>query len=126
VKKLFIISLILIGLIDKPKALLTDYRDPYIGSYFCNKICEALDSAHTGHVMSNDTITITVAKDDLDSVLNIFVNLSTFKVKLRDEVLYSYQPGTRISGKFFSSDSISFGTSQGHMINICAYRGKKN
>jgi hypothetical protein len=76
--------------------------------------------------MLNDTLTITISKDEMDSVLDLSINLRTFKVKLKNELIYPIEGATRINGGFFSSDSIGFNTSQGHTPNLCTYNGKKN
>ncbi len=111
---------------NKPMVLLTDYRDAYVGSYFCNSSCQGLNSQHTALTTNNGTTTIGVAKDLLDSILKITIGKSTYQVKLKNNRMYAYPVGRHWGGKFFAADSIGFTASVSLAPNACSYTGKKN
>jgi hypothetical protein len=122
---LLLSSLALCGASQRVTKPLTDYRDSYVGNYFCNRSCQSLNSDHSGIVMNSDTLTIGVAKSYIDSVLDITVAAGVFPVKLKSGTLYPYPLGAHRGGKFFSTDSISFVSSPSMGPNICSLRGKK-
>lgn len=104
--------------------LLTDYRDAYTGNYFCTRSCERMKTSPNDlNTTTTDTLTIAVAKDALDSIMNITIGQSTLQVKLKNNTLHPYTAGSRFGGKFFATDSISFMSSG--LGNLCSYRGKK-
>jgi hypothetical protein len=108
----------------KMPATFTDYRDSYIGSYFCNRSCEGMRNRQNTQSTYSDTITITVAKDALDSILKITIGKNTMQAKLNNKTLYPYsESSAHWGGKFFASDSITFMSSR--LGNLCSYRGKK-
>jgi len=111
---------------NKPKSLPPNYRDAYVGLYFCKSTCQVINVQHNGLMNATDTITIRVAKDATDSVLDIIIKHHIYKVKLLNGILYSYPEYERYGGKFFSSDSISFTSSITLGPSQCGYKGKKN
>ena len=74
--------------------------------------------------LTTNPITIGVAKNAIDSILDITVNKSTLQVKLKNSIMCAYPTGEHRGGKFFATDSISFTSSAG-LRNVCSYRGKK-
>ncbi len=123
-RKLLITAFIIFLITNNPKALLTDYRDIFIGSYFCTKQCQTLN-ANLNIAFFEDTLSINITKDNLDSVLNINIKQNNYKVKLLNGILIPYRPGDLIHGYFYSLDSISFAISLSHTPNICMYKGIK-
>lgn len=111
-------------LVTNFKKQTVDFRDQYLGVYFCNRNCQVLKGDKTGLEMSKDTVTIVVTKDPADSVLNIKADLSNFKIKLLNGKLYSNTKGSYCTGQFVG-DSIKLGTSIGRVSNMCTYSGKK-
>jgi hypothetical protein len=105
--------------------ILTDYRDVYCGNYFCKRTRQYLNSEHSSIVYANDTITIAITKDAVDSILNIAANQVTYKTKLISGKLSTYISWRQCSGKFYSSDSITFVTSGSQIPNSYYFRGKK-
>jgi hypothetical protein len=125
-KKLaFLIPLALFGF-SFGKMPITDYRDIYVGSYFCNRICTALSSDHTSIMNITDTATISVSKDPLDSILQIKLGSNYYAVKLKSGIMTAYPSEGHRSGKFYASDSISFNLTTGLAPSTCIYTGKKN
>jgi|GEM_PF-2260587 len=122
-----IIFLICIGFVICTAFIIppTDYRDTYVGTYFCSSKCQSLNSNYSSINYYNDTITISVTKNIADSILNISIHGIAHPVKLKNGKMYSYQPGTQNQGKFFSTDSIAFSISANHVPNGCSYKGKK-
>ena len=109
---------------NKPSFKLTDYRDVYMGNYFCNCSCRATVSDKSGQGNFTDTATISVVKDALDSILQVNIALNTYKMKLTNSKMRPCQAGTHFSGNFFASDSISFVMYIG-LGHVCRYQGKK-
>jgi hypothetical protein len=105
--------------------LITDYRDPYTGNYFCSRSHQHLNSEHSSLVYTSDTLTITISKDAVDSIVDITANQVTYKAKLISGKLRTYISWQQCSGKFYSSDSISFVTSGSQIPNSYYFRGKK-
>ena len=103
--------------------IFTDYRDSYTGSYFCNRSCEGMRNRQNTQSTHSDTVTITVTKDVLDSILQITIGKNILQVMLKNNTLYPYPAGARLGGKFLSNDSIAFMSSG--LGNSCSYRGKK-
>lgn len=101
----------------------TDYRDAYIGSYFCICICQGIDTDLSKLTSHTDTTTLYITKNPLDSILNIYIGQNTYQVKLKDGTIHAYPPGRHWGGKL-SANNISFGLSE-RMTIMCKYKGKK-
>ena len=101
----------------KPKNNVNDYRDAYTGNYFCRSTVVA-SSARPMY----DTVTITVSKDVLDSVLQIKFGMNTHKFKIQNTLLNSLA-GDGHSGKFFATDSLRLYMYGGH--SHVSYIGKR-
>jgi hypothetical protein len=102
--------------------LLTDYRDVYIGHYFCNRKITTFSLG--GPIYTNDTLTINVIKDVTDSIIQITTKKeNTYKFKLKNNILYAYPHGGSSSGKFLANDSIYIYIASGRGSVI--YKGKK-
>ena len=102
----------------------TDYRDVYVGNYFCTENCQTVNSDKTGTVSNTTMLTISVSKDPADSVINVNIRNVLYKAKIENGKLFAYPKG-HWSGKLFSSDSLRFVISTSHIMNICGYSGKK-
>ncbi len=102
-----------------------DYRDIYVGRYFCTSRCQSLNSDYTELSYHNDTVTILVTKNTRDSVLNISIRGGSHELKLISNILRPAMRGSRDHGKFFSNDSIIFSSSPGLGPNGCSFKGKK-
>ena len=128
--KFKIIALSVLGFIIctafiKPKALVTDYRDTYTGTYFCNRTTTtALLGQRIAPKIIKDTVSILVAKDIEDSTMRITIQGGTYKMKLKNTTNRAYLDGGRNRGVFFDTDSISFSTPLGH-AGAAFYVGKK-
>jgi len=122
---LFGISFIICSAFNKPLVLITDYRDAYIGNYYCKSKCQVLNSTNTELNTNVDTLTVVITKEFTDSILKVTIRQNSFQMKLRNNNMYPYPSGRHISGKFFSMDSIHINLSPGRMPNTCTYRGKK-
>jgi len=107
----------------QPKVETTDYREPYIGSYFCTSICQGVDSGTNQLTSDTDTTTLFVTKNSLDSILNIELSPNLYQVKLKDGNLYAYPPGGHWGGRI-SGNTINFSLSVS-MTSMCKYKGKK-
>lgn len=87
-------------------SLCVDYRDAYVGTYFCSSY-SVINRFKEGPISLNDTISIQVSKDAIDSVLKIGIGVNSFLFKLKSGVLYNYPDETaHLNGKFYSTDSI--------------------
>jgi hypothetical protein len=102
----------------------TDYRDAYVGSYFCNRNCNHFNLDSHGYINVADTITINISKDALDSIMQIRLGRDTVKAKLVSGDLFPYPDGSNYGGSFFSTDSLNFAIAYGR-VRTCNYRGKK-
>jgi len=126
-KKVVIISFVwflICTAFNSPKALISDYRDGYVGKYFCKKSSSRFQGGKIAPAVSSDTITITISKDALDSVLQINLGQQILKVKLINKVLQPYTQGGHYGGRFFANDSLSFSFSPSLAISY-RYLGKK-
>lgn len=107
------------------KPVLPDYRDQFLGTYFCKKISSSLSNDAKGSVSKTDTLSIKISKDVVDSVLVINLKEGRLKFKLVGKSIRS-EPltGMQIGGKFFAGDSLDLYFSPNHAF---AYRyiGKK-
>ena len=105
------------------KPLCIDYRDAYVGKYFCKRSTTSFsfDGAPT---VFRDTITIGAAKDALDSIMQITARAKTYQFKLKSGILYGYPDGAHQGGNFFATDGIRFNISLGH-ASSADYFGKK-
>ncbi len=104
----------------KTNYFFTDYRDNFVGDYFCNSKCKVFDN----DTIRRDTLSISISKDLIDSILKINIGSSLYLVKLNDTILHSYPLGGHQGGYFFSLDSVSFSINIG-VGKYCIYRGKK-
>lgn len=111
---------------NKPIESFADYRDTYVGTYFCSSMCRGVNSEHNGLTSASDTITISIVKDPMDSILQITIRNTIFKVKLKSTIMSAYPLGQHWAGIFYSTDSIGFSKSVGLAANVCSYLGKKN
>ena len=102
----------------------TDYRDPYVGNYYCKANCIVPNTEHSALTTVTAHLTINVAEDAIDSVLDITLNVNTYKVKLKSGILYAYPSGSPWRGQFYSTDSLSFSVTPGLGPNTCSYKGK--
>ncbi len=101
----------------------TDYRDSYVGNYSCTSKCKTVNSDFSGYNTNTSTVTIRIAKDVVDSILNVTLNSNVFKIKLINSNMSPIKGTHR--GRFFSTDSISFSFSGAMGMNGCTYIGKK-
>jgi hypothetical protein len=101
----------------------SDYRDSYVGSYLCTSECKVVNSDFSGYNTNTSITTIIVAKDALDSILNVTVHSNVFKIKLKNSNMIPIKGAHR--GRFFSTNSISFSFSSPMGVNGCSYKGKK-
>ena len=108
----------------EPAALMTDYRDAFIGTYLCNSSCKSLNAEQDSIIILSDTVTIYVAKDVLDSILQITIHSQKYLVKLMNSKMYPTPEGGRWSGIFFGADSLGFSVSVTHGPFSCLYEGK--
>jgi hypothetical protein len=104
-------------------SLCTDYRDAYVGSYVC-KSSTTIVSIDKAPYIKKGTITVLVAKDALDSIIQITIGSNNHRFKLKSSVLYAYPVGGHSGGNFFASDSISLNISLGHAA-ASRLKGKK-
>jgi hypothetical protein len=118
-------SFIVLILFISSKTLPSDYRDSYVGNYFCKKDCQVVNSNRSGLEIVSDTVTVHVTKDVADSTLNLAFGQLNVKVKLKGMMLLAYPFGGHFSGRFFMGDSIKFGFSIGKVSNVCSLVGKK-
>jgi hypothetical protein len=128
-KKIFLLLLamyIICTAFNNPQYLPGNYRDPYVGSYFCHRKCQLPNADHTALVIASDTVTIGVTEDATDSILDITIRGATYMTKLINKNLSPYPLSAHCGGRFFSSDSISFINSPTLSPNLCGYIGKKN
>ena len=119
ISALFIICTAFISPLFPP----TDYRDSYVGNYSCTSKCKTVNTDFSGYETNTSTITIAVAKDVVDSILNVSINSKVFKIKLINSNMSPIKGTHR--GRFFSTDSISFSFSGAMGVNGCSYKGKK-
>lgn len=90
-----------------------DYRDSYIGGYFCHKATTVI-STSDGPYLKKDTLSIYISRDPIDSVLQVSVGSNIHKFKLRTGILIQYPTEGYSSGKFFATDSIRLYLTLGH------------
>lgn len=110
-------------LYSQPGVTITDYRDAYIGSYFCTCICQGVDTDISKLTSHTDTTTLYITKNQLDSILNIEIGHNLYQVKLKNGIIYAYPFGRHWGGRL-SANNISFGLSES-MTTMCKYKGKK-
>jgi hypothetical protein len=111
-KKFILTSMVLIICVSfkKQTTSITDYRNAYVGNYFCNQFSNGglvSNSAQTGISNPSDTVSIIITKDILDSVL--LINLGRqqiIKAKLLGKTLQAYPSNGHYGGNFYSTDSI--------------------
>lgn len=108
---------------DNFSGLITDPRDAYVGAYFCQRSTTSFRLDRLPDVV-NDTLTMNVSKDAVDSVLLIANGNNSNKFKLKNGILNPYPEGERRSGKFFASDSIRLIVGLGR-ASSASYIGKK-
>lgn len=102
----------------KPKEITNDYRNGYIGNYFCRSTIIAV-----GKGAMYDTLTIAISKDALDSVVQIKFGRNIQKFKVKNNLLNPSSIGEHHHGNFFAADSISLHVYGGHAM--VTYLGKK-
>jgi hypothetical protein len=113
-----IICLMVLTAFIKPKQIANDYRDGYIGNYFCRSTVTAV-----GKGAMYDTVTIGISKDVLDSVVQIKFGRNTKKFKIKNNLLNPSSIGEHHNGIFFATDSIRLYMYGGHAM--VTYVGKK-
>jgi hypothetical protein len=107
------------------KTPLSDYRDAYVGTYFCHSKSPQI-RFDKPPVIIRDTISIIVTKDAIDSVLKFSIGINILKFKLKTGLLSSFPDEDRHkNGKFYSSDSLRLYISTGR-ANYISLIGKKN
>lgn len=100
--------------IEQPELnLLIDYRDAYVGIYFCYRSTIGFSATEVPSVKKDNT-TISITKAAPDSILQINANGKIYQFKLKRGKLFSYPQGGRQSGIFFAADSISLIIPVGH------------
>ena len=125
ITSLSIIGFVICTAFIKPTKLAADYRDAYIGTYFCKGKTTIMSfSANTASHTINDTLTIMVSKDMIDSVLVFKIGRIINKFKLSNNILQAYPEGGHNWGKFISTDSVSINLAMGH-VGTASYTGKK-
>lgn len=121
---LSVLGFIICTAFNKPVVLLTDYRDAYTGTYSCKFYNNHLSSETMLYVLDTGRANISISKDAIDSVLQINLGGQILKAKLMNKVLQPYPQRGKYGGKFFSTDSISFGFAS-TMASSIRYMGKK-
>ena len=109
---------------NKPMNLPNDYRDGYLGNYFCRRSWEEINSEKNGQNLKTDTLTIFVTKDVSDSILQIKIARNIYKVKLINNEIRPSQANVHFVGNFIANDSISIVVNEG-LSRVSFYRGKK-
>ena len=111
---------------NKIKAILiTDYRDTYVGTYFCNRGTKVMTGI-AERTYRTDTISLYISKDATDSILQVKISNQIIKVKLvvKNMTFYSSSNGIGGGGNFFSTDSLNFNYAVGRTtFSFC--KGKK-
>lgn len=103
-------------------SLCTDYRDAYVGAYFCHSYSLQVRFNESPKAV-NDTISIQVSKDAVDSILQFGIGINTFKFKLKNGVLYNYpDENAHLNGKFYATDSVLINIMSRTTLNLV---GKK-
>jgi hypothetical protein len=100
-----------------------DYRDIYIGNYYCQSHSIVARVSEFPKV-EKDTKTICVLKDQQDSVLIINIGSQNLKFKLKNSLLIAYPEGGRYGGRFYSVDSIGLNIVLGRLSSL-RLKGKK-
>lgn len=107
------------------KNLCADYRDAYVGSYFCNSTSPKI-RLYEAPIIIRDTVSVNVTKDRTDSILQFTIGSNILKFKLKNGILSSYpEEDNHKNGNFFASDSLRLYISLGRTISI-NLKGKKN
>ena len=83
---LSVLGFIICTAFNKPTKLITDYRDAHAGTYFCKSKVVIANLTHGGSTVINDTISVKVTKDALDSILQITTGRSVSKFKLKNNI----------------------------------------
>ena len=123
-----IVAIILVFIIctafNKPNDTLeSDYRDTYIGTYFCKCICNNSNGGTTSNLIM-DTLSVSITKTAQDSVVQVNIGNRVLKLKLKNKLLMPYEDEGHFGGKFFSADSLDFYFAAGRSSS-CRYLGKK-
>jgi hypothetical protein len=119
------IIFILCSSFKKEKSILSDYRDIYVGSFFCVKNCQVVNSSYNGLNINSDTLTIYVRKDSKDSILDVSIGKSVYPVKLSSGNMMAY-PNGHWGGVYYSVDSLGFSTVTSLAPSGCSYVGKRS
>jgi hypothetical protein len=101
-----------------------DNRELYLGEYNCVQIKQSLNEKHDGLSYTKEKCTLSVMKDETESVLQIKSPSGLVKVKLEKNIMYPYQ-GLRSGGNFYAEDSIYFKVIPGMGPFSSEYRGVK-
>lgn len=86
-----------------------DYREIFVGNYFCkvtSTTFQALEKAN----LTQDTVTISITKSSIDSLLLVRIKDMNYEFKLKSSFLLSNSH----KGKFFGKDSVFLNISTGH------------
>lgn len=104
--------------------VLSDYRDNYTGTYFCNSVCNQSNYQTKRPDFKTDTTNITISKAGQDSIIIVHLHGKSLQVKLNGRYLQAFPGSGHYGGEFISADSIDFSYSQGLSL-ICRYKGRK-
>lgn len=119
-----VLGFIICTAFNKPAKLVTDYRDAYTGTYFCQSFSQHRENDIHQTSTRVDTSRVMISKDVKDSILQVKANGVIFKMKLLNKRLRSYTLGVQCGGYFFSADSLDFRFALNRASNN-RYRGKK-
>ncbi len=106
VPALFAFMLCTAFIVPKPNSL-SDYRDAYTGNYTCQVSGYYLRPME-GPAVVEETISLSVIKATIDSVVQITIGNGASLFKLKNDTLFSYPEGNiHRGGRFYDSDSIA-------------------
>lgn len=106
------------------KNVSVDFRDAYVGRYFCKYTQFKKAGLRNETSSTGDTLSVFITKDVADSVLQLSFGRMNLKAKLNNKNLRAYPSGGTYAGMFFASDSLTFVIKVGHASSH-QYIGKK-